>query len=105
MRDDDPRRADYGVRLIAVLLIAGGILGVVGAVAVTSAFIRDQRPYRAVPAIASMAVFGWGAIKGIDLWRGRPQGYRWAKILFAFQILTFSVAGLSYEFSTGISGR
>jgi hypothetical protein len=105
MHDDDRSRANYGARFIAFLLIAGGILGILAAVALTAAFMRQHRPYRAVTAIASVAVFGWGAIKGIDLWRGRPQGYRWAKILFALQIPAFSVAGFSYEFSTGISYR
>ena len=50
-------------------------------------------------------VFGWGALKGIDLWRGKPSGYQWARILFALQIPAFSVARSSYEFSTGASAR
>ena len=55
--------------------------------------------------LSLLPFFGWGAFKGIALWRGKPSGYRWARILFALQIPAFSIGRLSYEFSTGISAR
>src|SRR5215831_13682751 len=102
MDDDSQSRIRYGARFVAFLLIAGGALGIVAAVFLTAAVVQQHQPFRAVTALASAAVFGWGALKGIELWRGRPQGYRWAQILFALQVPAFSVAGFSYEFSTGI---
>jgi hypothetical protein len=95
----------HGARLVSSLLIAGGILGVVSSVPLAARFAQEARPYRAGVAAGAIAVFAWCALKGIDLWRGRAGGYRWAEALFALQVPVFSVARLSYEFSTGISCR
>ena len=95
----------YGARIISFLLIVGGILGILAAVSLAIGFTHQHRPYRVIVPVASIGVFAWGMLKGIDLWRGKPTGYRWARILFALQIPAISVARFSYEFSTGVSGR
>jgi len=105
MGGDTPGDVRVGARLISFLLIAGGILGIVSSVFLAANFAQVHRPYRVAIALGSIAVFGWSVLKGTDLWRGKPRGYRWAKLLFAFQVPVFSVAKLGYEFSTGISCR
>ncbi len=95
----------WGARFAAFLLIAGGILGIIVSVALAQGFAQQQRLYRIIVPLISIAVFVWGGTKGIDLWRGKSDGYRWGKILFALQIPAFSAGRLSYEYSTCMSAR
>lgn len=88
-----------GVKLVASLLIAGGIIGVLYTVAI-GVQVVVQQPFFAIFAVISIAVYVWSGLKGSDLWRGKPQGYKWAKILFALQIPVICVPGLLYEFNT-----
>ena len=99
------RRVKWGARFIAFLLIAGGILGVMLAITLIRNFAHQHQPYRIIVPVISIVVFGWSGLKGIDLWLGKPSGYKWASILFALQVPAFSIARLSYEFSTGMSAR
>ena len=99
------RQVTYGARVIAFLLIAGGILGMILAVQLFRYFFHQHQTYRTIVPTLSLVVFGWVGLKGIDLWLGKPSGFKWATILFALQIPTFSISRLSYEFSTGISAR
>ena len=99
------RHVTYGARAIAFLLIAGGILGMILAVQLFRYFLHQHQAYRTIVPTLSLVVFGWSGLKGIDLWLGKPSGFKWASILFALQIPTFSISRLSYEFSTGISAR
>jgi hypothetical protein len=94
-----------GSRVISLLLIAGGILGIVSSVSLVQGFVQHDQPDRLfVPAVA-IALFGWSIFQGVQLWRGEPSGYQWAKILFVMQIPQFCISRLTYEFSTGISAR
>lgn len=95
----------YGARFVSFLMIAGAMLGILSSVFLAPRLAQEHRPYRVAVAVVSVAVFAWAAVKGIDLWRGKPGGYRWAKVLFALQIPAVSVARFSYEFSTGMSAR
>ena len=95
----------YGVRFVSFLLIAGGILGMLASVQMTDHFAHEHRPYRVLIAVLSVPVFSWCIVKGVDLWRGKPSGYWWAKLLFALQIPAVCVSRLTYEFSTGMSAR
>src|SRR5215471_11851193 len=95
----------FGSRLISLLLIAGGILGILAAVFLIQGLVQHDQPGRAIVPAISIAVFGWCIFQGVQLWRGKPSGYHWAKILFALQIPGFCVSRLTYEFSTGISAR
>jgi hypothetical protein len=75
------------------------------AVSLIKYFAHQQQPYHIIVPAISIVVFAWGVCKGISLWRGKPSGYKWAKILFALQIPVFSLGRLSYEYSTGFSAR
>jgi hypothetical protein len=94
-----------GTRLISLLLIAGGILGAMSAVFLIQGSVQHDQPYGPIVPAISIVVFCWSIFQGIQLWRGKPSGYKWAKILFAMQIPGFCVSRLTYEFSTGISAR
>lgn len=108
------------VKIFALLLIAGGILGGVGSIGISILFILPllrqheqlhpilrQRIKNSIPAFVFYALlgsgfFGWTIWKGADLWRGVAEGYRWGKILFAAQILKIDTPAFSYEFFTGL---
>jgi hypothetical protein len=94
-----------GSRLISLILIAGGILGIMAAVFLIRGLIQHDQPDRMIVPTLSIALFGWSIFQGAQLWRGKPSGYRWAKILFAMQIPVFCIPRLSYEFSTELSVR
>src|SRR5262245_34993742 len=98
MGDAEQRQIRYGARFVAFLLIAGGILGILASAQMTVHFAGEDRLYRAAVAAISILVFAWCALKGIDLWRGKPGGYRWARILFLLQIPAICVSRLTYEF-------
>jgi hypothetical protein len=94
-----------GARFVAFLLVAGGLLGILASAQMIVHFVHEQRLDRLLVAALSVPVFAWSAVKGVDLWRGRPKGYWWAKLLFALQIPAVCVSRLTYEFSTGMSAR
>lgn len=56
-------------------------------------------------ALITILVFGWSALKGRDLWNGKPAGYKWARILLVAQIPVIIAPGFSYWFYTGLSCR
>jgi hypothetical protein len=95
----------YGARIIAFFLLAGGLLGILNSVLMGFHFAHRQESLRVISAILSAALFAWGILTGVALWRGTLRGFKWAKILFALQVPVFSVARLSYEFSTFFSFR
>jgi hypothetical protein len=99
------RKAMWGARFISFLLIAGGILGILASVQMITHFAHEHHLYRVAVGVISIAVFAWSGLKGVDLWRGIPSGYRWAKLLFVLQIPAVCVSRLTYEFSTGMSAR
>jgi hypothetical protein len=99
------RNVKWGARLIATLLVAGGLLGLVLAVPLIQNFARQQQYVRTVVPVISIALFGWCVWTGIKLWRGLPSGYRWATILFALQIPVVCISRVTYELSTGFSAR
>ena len=92
------------IRFIAFLLIAGGIVGV-GIAVWLGLQTSSQQPAFAFYALVSAAIFVWSSWKGISLWKGKPDGYKWAKILFAAQIPALTLPNFSYEFYTGLSFR
>lgn len=48
-----------------------------------------------------LVIFGWCVWTGVDLWQGKPQGYKWAKVLFAAQIPVITFPGFTYHFEVG----
>jgi hypothetical protein len=90
-----------GVRVLAVFLIVGGLVGI--GLAVWMVVLGIQQPVFAVFAVLIAALFAFTCWQGLQLWKGTPGGYRWAKVLFAAQIPALSVGGLTYGFYTLLS--
>ena len=95
----------YGARIIAFFLLAGGLLGLIGSLLAVYHCAQQQRVLAGMSGILSAVLFGWCILTGAALWRTTPTGFKWAKLLFAMQVPVFSVARLSYEFSTFFSFR
>lgn len=90
--------APAGVRILAVMLIAGGVIGI--GLSVWMAVLGRQQPVFAVFAVVFAAIFAFATWQGVKLWQGTPGGYKWAKVLFAAQIPSLSLGGLTYGFYT-----
>ncbi|MGC2698085.1 MAG: hypothetical protein WA738_20040 [Candidatus Angelobacter sp.] len=100
---EPPIPIGVGVKSISFLLIGGGIAGV------AFGFWSELQSLTTVPAYLSaliglfVVLFGWCAWIGFELWHGKPHAFRWAKIIFAGQILNFTVPGFSFDgFFTGL---
>jgi hypothetical protein len=98
-------RMKYGRSIIGFLLAAGGLLGILGSVQMGFHSAQQHDILRVISAIIGIVLFAWSILAGVELWRARPRGFKWAKILFALQIPTFSVAHVVFEFSTLLSFR
>lgn len=108
------------VKMFSLLLIAGGIVGTISGVGIVVLSVLSllrqqkrlhpilrQRIKNSMPAfvffaLIGLGLFGWTIWKGVDLWRGLTEGYRWGKILFAAQIVKIDTPRFSYEFFTGL---
>jgi hypothetical protein len=96
---------EYGARIIAVLLVLGGLLGILSLVMMHVHLTQQHQILPVISSVISVALFAWGIVTGVALWQSTPRGFKWAKILFALQVPVFHVARLTYEFSTCISFR
>src|SRR5258705_13227439 len=107
MKTDNSSKGNvkYGARIIAVFLVAGGLLGIVSLVMMNFHLHQQHLSLAVISSIGSVALFVWGILTGIALWRATPRGFKWAKILCALQVPVFHIARLTYEFSTGFSFR
>jgi hypothetical protein len=48
-------------------------------------------------------LFGWSAWTGFELWEGKPRAFRSAMLIFAAQIVSFTVPGFAFAgFFTGL---
>jgi hypothetical protein len=94
-----------GVRVVAVVMILGGIVGVVSAVRVMNYYARLPDFSQLVVPCCSMLLFAWTAIVGRGLWLGKARFIRWAMVLFGMQGIVLGIGGYAYEFSTGLSVR
>src|SRR5215510_7827808 len=100
MSDGEKVEIRYGARFVSFLLVAGGMLGILASVQMAVHFGHEHRLSRELVAALSIPVFAWCVLKGIDLWRGKGSGYRWAKFLFVLQTPAVCVSRFTYEFST-----
>ena len=94
------------MRIVALLLILGGALGVgltiwLDVNLLMSAQIRIVSSATAIAGVFIL-IFGWCVWTGVDLWRGRRQALKFAMILFAIQIPVIIVPGFSYRLYTGL---
>src|SRR5215831_13498716 len=95
----------YGARIIALVLLAGGLLGLLGSALSVYHSFQQHRAVGGVSGMISTALFAWCIPIGAALWRTTPEGFRWAKLLFVMQVPVFTIARFSYEFSTFFSFR
>ena len=102
-RSNSTGKSSAAIKLVALLLMVGGIVGVVFAVSYLNG--RDRSPMLFAEELITILVFGWSALKGRDLWNGKPAGYKWARILVVTQIPVIGAPGFSYWFYTGLSCR
>jgi hypothetical protein len=92
-----------GVKFLALLLVLGGIVGF-GIAVLLAPNALALGPLAAVQTFVLFgSVFSCSVWQGINLWRGKPNAIKWAKILFAAQIPAFSFSGIAYEFYTLLS--
>ena len=93
------------LKIIALLLIGGGIFGIV-MILLEGLQTPSQQSVNVFCAIVFAAVFGLCVLVGVRLWGGKPGGVRWAKILFAAQIPILSIPHyFAYEFYSGLTIR
>lgn len=98
--EDDP--SSTITRIPAFLLIAGGLIGI----GVCLWFGLPQafdRPTAGAIVLIFLFLYVMAVWKGIDLWRGRREGYRWGLWLFALQIPIVSMPAVTYKFTAGLS--
>jgi len=105
MHNNDKLQPTIGVRIVAVLMMVGGIVGVIGAIRLVLYWAARDESLPFVVHCCSIPLFAWTAFVGWNLWRGQTRFLRWAAILFGLQVIVFGVGGFAYEFSTGLSAR
>ena len=94
-----------GEKFVAFFLIAGGLLGVIAAVAMGLHFAKEGQTLRACMQIIAAGLFLLCIVTGTALWRDLPGALKSSQILFALQVPAFSLARFSYEFSALFSIR
>lgn len=96
-----------GMKLVALLLMIGGVLGVGLTFWLDLSLVSSGRAGVLSPAIAMtgafIVLFGWAAWVGRELWVGERRAVRMAGILFAIQVPLLRVPGLIYEWHTGFT--
>jgi uncharacterized SAM-binding protein YcdF (DUF218 family) len=106
MNSKDRFAVTKGMRIVALLLILGGALGVGLTVWLDVNLLMSSqiRILSSAVAIAGVFIllFGWCVWTGVDLWRGRRLALKFAMILFAIQIPVIIVPGFSYQLHTGL---
>jgi hypothetical protein len=92
------------IKVVSLLLSVGGALGVlISLVTEATNFLRSGMHPSAMTALMGLfaVIFGWSVWTGVELWRGKPQALRSAKILFAAQIPQVTLPVFAYHFYTG----
>ena len=96
-----------GMKLVALLLMIGGVLGVGLTFWLDLSLVSSGRAGVLSPAIAMtgafIVLFGWAAWVGRELWIGERRALRMAGILFALQLPVLRIPGLIYEWHTGFT--
>jgi hypothetical protein len=109
MKADDRFAVTKPMRIVALLLILGGALGVGLTIWLDVNLLNSSQLsiLSAAMAIAGVFIclFGWCVWTGIDLWRGRRKALKFAMILFAMQVPVITVPGFSYYLHTGFQLR
>jgi hypothetical protein len=80
----------YGARIVAFFLLGGGLLGMLGSAVTLYHSAQQHRLLAGVSGVLSTVLFAWCIAAGVALWRTTPNGFKWAKLLFAmlFELVT-----------------
>jgi hypothetical protein len=107
MSSDDRIKVSLGLKLVSLLLIVGGVVGIGLTLWLDLNFVNSGQISLFSPTIAItgafIVLFGWAAWTGRELWTGNRRALTWAKILFGIQIPLIQLPGFSYEFHTGFT--
>lgn len=103
--NDGRGKTKYVARIIAFFLLAGGVLGLLGSFSAVYHSAQRHQVLAGMSGVLSTALFAWCIPTGAALSRATPNGFKWAKLLFAIQVPVFCIARFSYEFSTLFSFR
>jgi hypothetical protein len=97
------------VRASACLLIISAVLGIYlaayGAANIVKLGLLLPLGFPSAFVASLFAISVWNIMKGIDLWKGKPKGYMWGKILFGLQTPIVCVPGFWYEYSPVLNIR
>jgi hypothetical protein len=92
----------FGIRILALLLLVGGVLGVAIALYMGYGMLQQHWIYGLLLALFAL-LFGYSAFIGFRLWQGHPAGWKRALLLFSTQVPVFTFPGVTYEWYTGLA--
>ena len=93
------------VKFISVVLGIGSAIGVgvgISGLTFTSSEHLPLTIAEAAPIVLFIAIFGCCLWNAVELWRQKQGAYKWAAIIFAFQIPQFTLPSFGYKFYTGV---
>ena len=99
------KNADLNRKLVALLLVVGGIAGVMLSLWAEGRFLSVSADNRMLAALMGLYAFIFGSSTwiGIELWRKKPSAFKWAQVLLVAQIPTVGFPGFAYYFYTGLT--
>lgn len=107
MNSSDRIPVSTGMKLVALLLMVGGVVGIGVGVWLDIKLLMSSQisAFSVTTAIIGVFIllYGWAVWTGIDLWKGRRRALTFAQILFGMQIPVLTIPGFSYEFHTGLT--
>lgn len=89
-----------GIRFLSLCMIIGSIVALLTMVILSGQIFVN--PFAAIVIVPFAFLFSIYIWKGISLWKGSLQSYKWAFWLFAIQIPIIAFPGFSYNLFTGI---
>ena len=99
------KNALLSLRIVAVFLVVGGVVGVVVGLMAESAVVSQGLAGRTASAAftgAATCLFGFTAWTGVELWRRNPLSLIWAQIILIAQIPYIGFPGFAYQFYTSL---
>jgi hypothetical protein len=105
MRELHGGKSSFVSKVIGVVLILGGLLGIAASGAAVMQFAHQHQMGRMISSSLAIVLFAWGIPTGVGVWRESPRELKWAKIIFALQVPVFSIGRLVYQYSNFLSVR
>jgi hypothetical protein len=105
MSTSNQARVSIGTKIVAVLMVFGGVSGVIRSAPLCVRLAQQPDFFQMTVAVLAIVLFAWGVRVAWGLWQGEAQFIRWAAILFALQVPIINYLGLAYEFTNGLGVR